>query len=123
MDVLIVNASKPVTAALRGLLRAERERRIATAASTTEAAACISRDRPAAAILDTAIPGGSVLDVLAHAKRVSPQTVMIVLAGSADESTRAACLEAGADHVFDRNSEFQEAVRVAAASVSAVAAT
>jgi CheY-like chemotaxis protein len=51
------------------------------AATLAEALAIVSRQRPAAALLDLKLPDGSGIDVLEELKKRSPETVVIIITG------------------------------------------
>ncbi len=66
--------------------------------------------RPDVVLLDLQLPGISGLDLIPTIKREQPRCVLIVLTCLADDATRARCLSLGADHFFDKATEFEKAI-------------
>lgn len=56
-------------------------------------------------ILDLFLPNGSGLDVLNHLRANGYRTPVVVLTNYATPGTRARCLDAGAEAVFDKSTE------------------
>lgn len=67
----------------------------------------ILRTAPACVLLDYQLDGGTGVDVLRALRTQSPSTVFIVLTNHADAQYRRACLAAGANHFFDKTTEFE----------------
>jgi len=57
------------------------------------------------------MPGRNGLEVVRTARSAFRGTI-VVLTNFADPLTRRLCLEAGADHFFDKSTEFREMLRV-----------
>ncbi|MGH7455074.1 MAG: response regulator, partial [bacterium] len=68
--------------------------------------------QPEVAILDIQMPDGSGIDVLAHIKKESPQTTVIMLTNYPLPPFRKCCLEAGADYFFDKSTELEKVIEV-----------
>lgn len=68
--------------------------------------------RPEVAILDIQMPAGSGIDVLAHIKKESPLTTVIILTNYPLPLFRKRCLKAGADYFFDKSTEFEKVIEV-----------
>ena len=88
------------------------------AQNAAEALAAFQQLKPEVAILDIQMPGGCGIDVLAHIKKESPHTTVIMLTNYSLPPFRKCCLQAGADYFFDKSTEFEkvfEAVRLKAA--------
>jgi len=64
--------------------------------------------RPDVVVLDIQLPDGSGIDVLRTIKASSPDCVVIMLTSHADEAYREACQRAGADHFFQKETEFEK---------------
>lgn len=62
---------------------------------------------PDIVILDIHVQGGSGLTLLRQIKHDSPGTFIIVLTNASNDQYKKKCLELGADHFFDKSSEFQ----------------
>jgi DNA-binding NarL/FixJ family response regulator len=68
--------------------------------------------RPDAVVLDLQLPGISGLDLLAQFKREHPTCVVIVLTTYAFKEFRQRCVALGADHFFDKCTEFERVIEV-----------
>jgi DNA-binding NarL/FixJ family response regulator len=77
------------------------------AGSADDAIAGILDTHPSCVLLDYKLIGGTGVDVLRAVHARSPGTVFVVLTNSPDPQYRRACMEAGADHFFDKSSEFE----------------
>jgi len=75
------------------------------------AMSAITESGPDIVVLDFRMPGKTGLEVLRAVRESYPGTV-IMLTNFADPFTRRLCLEAGADHFFDKSTEFREMLRV-----------
>ena len=85
---------------------------VSQAKNAAEAIAAFQQFSPEVAILDIQMPDGSGIDVLAHIKKASPQTIVIMLTNYPLPPFRKRCLEAGADYFFDKSTEFEKVVDV-----------
>ena len=63
--------------------------------------------QPHAIVLDLQMRGGNGIDVLAELKRGPSSPLLIVLTNHADDQHRRRCLARGADHFFDKSTEFE----------------
>lgn len=111
VNILIAEHSRPVRAALKALVDRTGRFTVQLATDAAEAIGCCRRAPPDAALVSLGLPGG-VLGVLGEVRRSSPHVLLIVLASHTAVAARAACREAGADHVLDKHDEFDEAVRL-----------
>lgn len=66
----------------------------------------IEHERPDAIVLDLFMPGGSGLDVLDKIAGEEQRPRVIVMTAWASEEMRARCIEAGAEHFFEKGSDF-----------------
>ena len=82
------------------------------ARKATEAIAAFHQLRPEVVILDIQMPDGCGIDVLAHIKKESPQTTVIMLTNYPLPPFKKRCLEAGADYFFDKSTEFEKVIEV-----------
>jgi DNA-binding NarL/FixJ family response regulator len=73
------------------------------------------RHHPDAVVLDIQLPGINGLDLLAQFKKEQPACVVIVLTTYAFEGFRQRCAALGADHFFDKSTEFERVNEVLAA--------
>jgi DNA-binding NarL/FixJ family response regulator len=71
----------------------------------------ITSGAPHVVLLDVRMPGRNGLEVL-RAVRGDFTGTVIMLTNFADPLTRRLCLEAGADHFFDKSTEFRDMLRV-----------
>ena len=72
----------------------------------------LRRLRPACAVLDISMPGGSGMHVLETIKREQPALQVIMLTNFAQDQYRQKCLQLGADHFFDKTTEFEKVLEV-----------
>jgi len=63
--------------------------------------------RPDAVVLDIQVPGINGLDLLAQFKKQHPACVVMVLTTYAFKEFRQRCAALGADHFFDKSTEFE----------------
>jgi len=80
---------------------------VGAAGSANDAIAGILETHPACVLLDYKLIGGTGVDVLRAVHSKSPGTVFVVLTNSPDPQYRRACMDAGADHFFDKSTEFE----------------
>ena len=72
----------------------------------------IRRLRPACVVLDISMPGGSGMYVLETVKRENPALTVIMLTNFAHDQYRQKCLQLGADHFFDKTTEFERVLDI-----------
>jgi len=72
----------------------------------------LRRLRPACAVLDISMPGGSGMHVLETIKREQPALEVIMLTNFAQDQYRQKCLQLGADYFFDKTTEFEKVLDV-----------
>jgi DNA-binding NarL/FixJ family response regulator len=72
----------------------------------------LRRLQPAYAVLDISMPGGSGVHVLETIKREQPALKVIMLTNFGHEQYRQKCLQLGADHFFDKTTEFEKVLEV-----------
>jgi DNA-binding NarL/FixJ family response regulator len=72
----------------------------------------IRRLRPDCVVLDISMPGGSGMYVLETVKRENPELTVIMLTNFAHDQYRQKCLQLGADHFFDKTSEFEKVLDI-----------
>jgi DNA-binding NarL/FixJ family response regulator len=63
-------------------------------------------------ILDIQMPDASGIAVLAHIKKESPRTIVIMLTNFPLPPFRKCCPKAGADYFFDKSTEFEKVIEV-----------
>ena len=113
MQVAIVDDSAAIRARLmQKLSQIEGIQMAWQAQNAAEAIAAFQELRPEVAILDIQMPEGSGIEVLAHIKKESPQTTVIMLTNYPLPPFRKCCLEAGADYFFDKSTEFEKVIEV-----------
>ena len=79
---------------------------VGDAGTPSEAIAGILATRPACVLLDYQLVGGTGVDVLRAVHPQMPGVVFVVLTNHPDAQYRRACMAAGADHFFDKSTEF-----------------
>lgn len=77
-----------------------------------EAIEAIRRLRPGCVVLDISMPGGSGMHVLETIKRETPAPTVIMLTNFSHDQYRQRCRQLGADHFFDKTSEFEKVLDV-----------
>jgi DNA-binding NarL/FixJ family response regulator len=82
------------------------------AQNAAEAIAAFHQHRPEVVILDIHMPDASGMAVLAHIKKASPRTTVIMLTNYPLPPFRKCCLQAGADYFFDKSTEFEKVIDV-----------
>jgi DNA-binding NarL/FixJ family response regulator len=108
LSILIVEDSSVVRQRLRSLLRESgRVGLIVQAETESEALRHLDLFQPEIAIIDLRLRSGSGLGVLRHLKSHLRACMAIVLTNAAMAEMRDACLEAGADHVLHKSTEFE----------------
>lgn len=113
LSVLLVDDSRFVRARLRRLLEESDTRCVVMEAGTATAAAkALQSLRPDVAVLDLNLPDGSGFDLLPGIKRVSPQSVVILLTNHDGPAIRKRATSLGADHYFRKSTEFELVVMV-----------
>ena len=79
---------------------------VGDAGTAAEAIAGILDTHPACVLLDYQLIGGTGVDVLRAVHGQATGTVFVVLTNHPDPQYRRACIAAGADHFFDKSTEF-----------------
>lgn len=82
------------------------------AKNTREARRALEENGFDVAILDIRLPDGSGFDVLKRIKEKHPQTLVVMLTNYPYEQYKAKSSELGADHFFDKSTEFEEVIKV-----------
>lgn len=85
---------------------------VGNAGTAQDAITGILAARPACVLLDYQLIGGTGLDVLRAVHSIAPETVFVVLTNLPDPQYRRACMAAGADHFFDKSTEFERVADV-----------
>jgi two-component system response regulator DesR len=108
VKVLIVEDSAIVRERLVAMIGAmSRTLIIRQAGDGYQARELFQQDRPDAVILDIELPGINGMELLAQFKRAHPSCVVMVLTTYAFSEFRRRCAKLGADHFFDKASEFE----------------
>lgn len=111
MSVLLVEDAAQVRQRLRALMTETGSLRVvAEAATVAEAQSLFDSVHPEAVMLDLALPDGSGLDVLRHIRKAKGKCLVLVLSNHAEPETRHCCYELGADYVFGKSDEFEQAL-------------
>ncbi len=105
--VCLVEDSSLVRLRLAGMLRDLWDvERVFEAATVAEARRLLPTAKPHLVVVDMRLPDGDGLEVVAAAKRLTPQPAVVVLTSYGYDQLRATCLEAGADQFLDKRTEF-----------------
>jgi len=111
MSVLLVEDSAPVRQRLCELTNVTGSLHVvAEAATVAEATTLFDSLHPEAVMLDIALPDGSGLDVLRHIRTSGAKCLALVLSNHAEPETRRCCSALGADFVFGKADEFEQAL-------------
>lgn len=111
MSVLLVEDSAPVRQRVCALITETGSLHVvAEAASVAEATTLFDSVHPEAVVLDLGLPDGSGLDVLRHIRKAERKCLVLVLSNYVDPETRRCCGELGADYVFGKSEEFEQAL-------------
>lgn len=112
-SVFLVDDSPVVRDRLAGMIsEIPRVRVVGQADIAFEAIAAIRRLRPAVVVLDISMPGGSGIYVLETIKRENPAPQVIMLTNFTHDEYRQKCLRLGADHFFDKTTEFEKVLDI-----------
>lgn len=105
--VLLVEDSVHIRSRLRSLIEESApDMIVAEAGTVAEALDQFAIAQPDAVVLDLGLPDGDGSGVLLAIKCARPACVVMVLTNSASPESRAHCRRLGADHFFDKASEF-----------------
>ncbi len=111
--ILLVEDSTLVRARLKNMLeQIQRVEIVGYADDVVEAEETFTRLRPDVVILDLELPTGSGISVLQYIRRVSRETLVIVLTNHAHPHYRKKCLSEGANYFLDKSAEFEELVNI-----------
>jgi DNA-binding NarL/FixJ family response regulator len=113
MRILVVDDSATVRARLTRLLRDIEGVELVIEAEDTVKAIHLTRALcPHLIFLDLDLGGESGLDILPVFKVRPPSPKVVVLTNHSGEAYAARCRALGADHFFDKSSQFQQAIDV-----------
>lgn len=111
MSVLLVEDAAPVRQRLCALIaEIPSLQLIGQAATVAEAINLIDTSNPTAVVLDLGLPDGTGIDVLRHVRETNRQCVVIILSNYLDLETYNCCSELGADFLFSKSDEFEQAI-------------
>jgi DNA-binding NarL/FixJ family response regulator len=116
VTVLLVEDSAIVRGRLVSLIaeRAPEVVLIGEAGDGNQAVSLFRQHRPRAVVLDLQLPDVSGLALLALFMKEHPTSVIIVLTNHSTVEYRRRCSELGADHFFDKSTEFERVPQVLA---------
>jgi DNA-binding NarL/FixJ family response regulator len=77
-----------------------------------DAIAGIQRQRPDVVVLDISMPGGSGIQVLETVKKEKLAPMVIMLTNFDHPQYRQRCMQLGADHFFDKSSNFERVIEI-----------
>ena len=120
MKVLIVDDAPLIRSRIAEQLRAiSGIDAVIEAADYADTLEIIRRERPEAVMLDLFMPGGTGLEVLREIAASPERPRMIVLTAWGDENLRKRCIDAGADHFFEKGPDFLAAIEAVKSIVDA----
>lgn len=113
LSVLIVDDSPAVRETLRDMLASLDEvRLVGEADDVPRSMRALDMLQPDVVILDYFLPGGSSLDVLAHAQTLPAPPTVICFSTFTHAYLKAAALKRGADYFFDKDTEFERVAEI-----------
>ncbi len=110
--VFLVESSPPVRERLRSLIAEAGAEVTAEAGTLAAARTLLAEAAPDAVVLDLNLPDGHGSVLLAELKRTRPECVVMVLANLAFPALRDFCVRLGADHFFEKSTEFERVAEV-----------
>jgi DNA-binding NarL/FixJ family response regulator len=113
MRILVVDDSAGVRGRIAALLRDVEGVELVAEAEDAPSAVDLSRSmRPDLVILDLSLGGQSGLEVLPRLKALLNAPTVLVLTNHTGEAYARRCRDLGADHFFDKSTQFQAAIDV-----------
>ena len=113
MKVFVVDDSPLVRERLVSLLsEVDGVEVVGSAETAEEGIEGISRSKPDVAVLDIRMPSGNGIMVLERIKRHENAPTVIMLTNYPYPQYRKKCMDAGADHFFDKSGEFHKVTDV-----------
>jgi DNA-binding NarL/FixJ family response regulator len=111
--VLLIEDSTLIRARLKNMLeQIQGVEIVGYADDVVEAEEAFTRLHPNVVTLDLELPTGSGITVLQYIRRVSRETLVIVLTNHAHPHYRKKCLSEGANYFLDKSAEFEEVVNI-----------
>lgn len=111
LNALVVDDSELIRTRLVSRLRAiEGVVDVFTAEDLSQALDCVRKSPPSLILLDLLLPDGNALQYLPELRRLSPETLIVVLSNDANGYNRDRCRQAGAAAFFDKSIEFELAL-------------
>lgn len=113
MKVLIADDSRAVRERIKLLLaEVQSVHIIGEAENVQQAIEQVREHVPDIVILDMRMPGGSGIDVMQQIEKKNHLPLIIVLTNFSHPVQQRRCMEAGADHFFDKSTEFERVVDI-----------
>ena len=113
LHVLLIEDSMPVLSRIRSLIEeAVPVEIVGEAGTVAEAFTLLKETQPDAAVLDLFLSDGTSFAVIAEIKRCKPECVVIVITHFTIPECRERCTALGADHFFEKSSEFERVPEV-----------
>ncbi len=107
INILLVDDSEIIISGLKKMLSDIKNiNRIETAGTLAEATELVNRGEINTVILDINLPDGNGLNFLKWIKTNHPAVVVMMLSNMASDFHRRAAEKRGADHFFDKSTEF-----------------
>jgi two-component system, NarL family, response regulator DevR len=104
MNVFVVEDSPSIRDLIRMSVEDAGGMIIGEAATQQEAITLIGVLNPDVVVIDLRLPDGNGIEVTRAVKQTHPGITMIVLTNQARHQVEQACLDAGADHFFEKSS-------------------
>ncbi len=113
LNVLLVEDSQQVLSRIRCMIEeAVPVNIVGEAGTVAEAMAALSHTKPDAVVLDLFLSDGASFSVIVEIKRQRPECVVIVFTHFTIPECRERCSAMGADHFFEKSSEFERVPEV-----------
>lgn len=111
MSVMLVDDALMVRQRLCMFVEETRSLRVVAEAGTVaEATRLFDTVHPETVVLDLSLPDGNGIDVLQHIRDVEGECTVVVLSNHMDSEARRYCIEHGADYVFRKYDEYEQAI-------------
>ncbi len=110
-NILLVDDSRHIIAALQVLLSEEKDNREIVLANSLKTADAILRSQKIdVVVLDINLPDGSGLELLRKIKSEQPAIIVMMLSNNSDNFHRVSAKSGMADYFFDKSLEFEDAI-------------
>lgn len=119
LNILHVEDSEKIILLLKLMLvNSNRVHSIESARTITQAKEKIGKQKTDVVVLDIQLPDGNGIDFLKWVKEIHPEIKVVMLSNHADEFHRDVAKKSGANHFFDKSTEFEKVSAVIAHEIA-----